>query len=1242
MDGGPEQMIAVLGTLLSGAAYLPIDSKHPVSRRNQMLAEAQVRTVLTQSWLSTDALPSFAERIDVDLIPSASSPLTRHGGTPEDLAYVIYTSGSTGVPKGVMISHGAARNTIDDINRRFQVCPEDRLLGISNLSFDLSVYDVFGPLGAGGCLVLPDPDRRDDPSHWANLIRECGVTIWNSVPAKMQMLLDHLDSQELRSPLSLRLILLSGDWIPVSLAARIRERIPNAETISLGGATEASIWSIFHPIKELPAGLERIPYGKPLANQTFHVLDAALRACPDWTLGELYIGGAGLSIGYLGDEATTTEKFICHPESRERLYRTGDIGRYLPDGNIEILGREDFQVKIHGHRIEPAEIEAALQSHPAVATGAVIVHEEGFDSKRLAAFVEAKRCARTAVQSQELADRLTAIAENAAAEVTAGVDCDRVVSYARQLDHTALLAMVHVLREHGLFIEPKDSHSLEEILSRLRVAPRHHRLVSRWLNALLENGMLHRMPSTSLYYGAPAIDGAAVDEGWRAAERLQPEMDRRTELLDYFRVASWHLPELLRGELDPLQLLFPQGRVDIHEVAYNDNFLSRYLNRLASTLVCEIAALHSKRDLSILEVGAGVGGTSAVLIPETAGFCSEYLFTDVSQFFLNNASERFSRFPWVRYGLFDINQDYRSQGFASNTFDVILCANVLHYALNVSSAIERLREMLNPGGWLVLIEMVRDNYQVLTSMEFLFDETVVDFTDVRQGRAATFISLDQWYQLLSAAGAEPILSLPRADDVLSQVGFRVFGAQYKADRHRLDKGELMAHLRLRLPAYMLPSSIEVVDALPRNENGKIDRKRLTSWLSSKREQTSVVTYEEPATDLERRIADVWSTVLKLPHVGRNQDFFALGGDSLIASQLVGRVREQIPEAKDLFFDMLLRIMLDGPTVADLANTINEARLPSGDGESNGNGSPLRRLLEPCEGTVLVLVHDSSGTLASYEGLLSALAGAGEKGVVGLFVNDTETYLKLPPEVIFQRAAADYAGALGELKNSRLHLVGYEAGGLLAAELARCLFAVGQDVALTLISSAPLSYVIEDDLLAEYLSMLSAGVDPMRAGFPSEASTARALTTILSGTRQFVPAGSLARVGGDSDLDGVAWCFRRLTRRSKENRLETMAHLLASRGTKPMNLSEISALIDVFLHTMTAATLVDLSPYPGAITLLRPSEPSQIWRSMQDDAATFWRARCLGALHTIDIPGNHFTCLKPPNGLRVEEILTLNR
>ena len=228
-----------------------------------------------------------------------------------------------------MISHQAVLNTILDINSRLEISTDDRIFALSHLNFDLSVYDIFGMLIAGGTIVIPDHEHYKNPKHWYDMMIKHHVTIWNSVPMLMQMLVEHLNDTYIQN--QLRHILLSGDWIPLSLPKSIQTTFGEQVTItSLGGATEASIWSIAFTLpKQIPQEWKSIPYGIPLRNQHYYVYDTHLDDCPEWVNGELYIGGIGLADGYWNDQEKTESSFIIHPHTGERLYRTGDYGRFI-------------------------------------------------------------------------------------------------------------------------------------------------------------------------------------------------------------------------------------------------------------------------------------------------------------------------------------------------------------------------------------------------------------------------------------------------------------------------------------------------------------------------------------------------------------------------------------------------------------------------------------------------------------------------------------------------------------------------------------------------------------------------------------------------------------------------------------------------------------------------------------------------------------------------------------------------
>lgn len=337
-----KAIITILGVLKSGGYYIPLAENCPEQRlkiiKDQSGAEMIIDDVVYQNLMNETKRFNPIDYSD-----------------PDNISYVIYTSGSTGTPKGVVINHDSVVNTLLDINNRFNIGERDAIIGISSFSFDLSVYDIFGALISGAELkLIKDIGNLIEIKK---LIEDNEVTVWNTVPSIMGLLVENIDYQFVNK--SLRVIMLSGDWIPLNLIEKIKKNFPYAKIYSLGGATEASIWSIYYPIENVDREWKSIPYGYPLENQSMWILDEEDNICPKGMRGEICIGGRGLAKGYLNDKVRTEEHFVEH-KSIGPIYRTGDMGVLKDENYIEFLGRKDFQVKLNGYRIELGEIEKVI------------------------------------------------------------------------------------------------------------------------------------------------------------------------------------------------------------------------------------------------------------------------------------------------------------------------------------------------------------------------------------------------------------------------------------------------------------------------------------------------------------------------------------------------------------------------------------------------------------------------------------------------------------------------------------------------------------------------------------------------------------------------------------------------------------------------------------------------------------------------------------------------------------------
>ncbi|KRE90066.1 hypothetical protein ASG87_18850 [Frateuria sp. Soil773] len=963
MRKGWEQVVAALAITMAGGAYLPIDASLPAARRAQLLEQGRVRISLVQLDAPVESLPGVI-RLPV-LAGSAivDQPFEAHPQLRDtDLAYVIFTSGSTGVPKGVMIDHRGAFNTIVDINRRFQVCASDRALGLSSLSFDLSVYDLFGLLAVGGTVVLPSDEQTRDPQRWAALLDEHRITLINAVPSFIQMLVDYLDTGAGAGLGSLRLVMMSGDWIPLALPERLRARGPSIHIVSLGGATEASIWSILHEIDRVEPSWRSIPYGRPMLNQHIHVLNRQGEHCPEWVAGDLYIGGVGLAQGYWGDLARTEAAFIRHPESGERLYRTGDLGRIRPEGWIEFLGRVDNQVKVQGHRIELAEIESHLGEHPAVREVAVAVKGDG-PGRGLFAYV---------VPASGKVRELAADAARSAADFQA--DGQQPAEAGTDFIEDPIDRLLFKFARHGLRRTPADAPRVslhgDERLDLAMATPKVGTVSPislEQLSSVLTGVRAIAQPGTplpkyfypsagSLYpvqvylqvgIGQALAPGHYYYEPDRHELVLVSDVDPQAEIFRVVLVADSAAIEPLYGSLAP------------HFCALECGYIDRLLTAGAASVglswsgqavtVSEQEAIRQQLGLSRTQVAMAV--IAAATLSE--GCEPEMSVPNAVRLPDSDLPPRFLLSPLDRQSF----REYAPRSLGLSEFADVLCvAEHPHCQLWIYVKAGGV-EGLQPGMYrldararslgimqgeadLALREaFAGDNQAVYDQSGF-----VVFMLANQADREAMHAAGRQAGELM-ARGARALVgfcaighqrtrelhdALPCLRNLVllhSLVGGAIRAEQKaswqsanKPDAEKALSRQLDAHIRHRLPEYMAPRGYILLDTMPLNGNNKIDRSALPA---PGRDMHAVRDFQAPQGALEQQVAAIWRELLGLDRVGRHDNFFALGGNSVLIVQMFGRISAQVTgelNVADLFTHV---------TVADLATHLAQVQASSG-------------------------------------------------------------------------------------------------------------------------------------------------------------------------------------------------------------------------------------------------------------------------------------------------------------------------
>lgn len=1172
MEKGWEQVVAVLAAQFAGAAYLPLDPDMPMERLTAILDDADVHCVFSQSHLQ-EKLGVLAGRrlIFVDTLPEGSAEelcARTIVQKSSDLAYVIYTSGSTGMPKGVMISHRAAVNTIADINARFRVGPQDRVLALASLGFDLSVWDIFGMLAAGGTVVMPDAGQLREPAHWLDVVERQRVTVWNTVPAMMKMFMEYKEALHGSAEGTLRLVLLSGDWLPVDLPGRIRRHY-GAEVISLGGATEAAIWSIFYPVGDVDGDRESIPYGYPLANQSIHVLDECMRVCPEYVPGDLYIGGKGLSDGYWHDREKTARSFVRHPVTGERLYRTGDRGFFHPDGHVVFLGREDNQIKINGFRVELGEIEHTLLRHPGIREAVVQTYGEK-KSPRVAAYFTSLGNdglhSRRKVEwndADSMWEKVSRMDENVPgiAEERRRKDYEKNMSVGAALYEAAVQASLYEL---GVYRETGESRDVEEILRMTGIRPRYGRWLKRALLNLEEAGFLSRrgehfrLEKPFAFTSAQAVQNAFSGSGLGF---LASEAKSMTDLL----LEKRHSAEV-----------YASGSV---RGLYGAVF--RYSYQIIRDAVAAMAEDHP---LNILEVGGGHGGATGVVLPvlpdTTEGFC----FTDISRYFLQNAEEKFGARPFFHCRLFNLDEDPAVQGFALHSFDVIIAASVLHDVKRVAPSLKALRRLLKPGGVMFVIEqtLFYKDHDITMGLQQGFD--VFEDTELRP--LHPLLDGNQWEEQLRLAGFDAVRQCRTVDGAEQNVII----ARAPLEVWEFEPEKLEAFLRERLPSYMIPSAFVELEAVPRNRSGKPDRRALPLPEAGVVQSRAV---RPPESDVQKRLARMWAAVLQVDEPGLDDSFFELGGDSLLATVLIARIHEEF--GVELGVQELYSL-----------NTLEQmAAHVAGPGPA---GQVLLPLQENGREKVWIGIAEGRGRVGE---IFSDFARAcrDEADFYGCILPGRDDRTVEPLRSV-EALAAHWAEGVTELLRRRpgirISIAGFCVGGMLGYELAVQLERRGVKVEhlLAFDTGAPgAAFSHKLSLLFMYLGTYFL---PMN---------------IYSGLEN----DPILRVLKQPDVVSDAMELESLMAMSLDDCIRTIYEYVTSH-----NLLSDEVTFEDFVHqyrlfeaTVGSAKTYAPNPYHGTLTYLFATDLLQ----GIPDPRPFWRTMPANRVDVIDVPGNHFTCIR---------------
>jgi len=897
MERSAQMIVALLGILKAGAAYLPLDPALPRERLAFMLEDASVSMLLTEEQLSTRLPQHRAQVVYLDSVDSEredntneheANPVWR--GTADNVAYVIYTSGSTGRPKGVAITQRSLVNHSLIVSGAYGLTTDDRLLQFASISFDLATEEIFSALLSGASLFLPN-EKVVDSVGLLRFIEDQKLSVLNLATSFWHAWVRALVAMGRSVPPSLRLVVIGSEKVSLEVLDAWRRLASGARLINGYGTTETTISSTLYEVEESAPAVgigSSLPIGRPIADTRVYILDPHFEPVPAGVPGELYIGGLGVARGYLMRPALTAERFIPDPfgvEAGARMYRTGDRARVLSDGEIEFLGRFDQQLKVRGYRIEPGEIESVLKRHPAVQEALVLGRDDSSGDRRLVAYV---------TQSAEMS-----------------------TSFAASLDtelEEEQLAQWQIVHD-------------DEVFNQTTPLPDPTFNISGW---------------NSSYTGQPIPAEEMrewVDDAVGRILSLEPkralEIGCGTGLL-LFRLAP-HCESYVGTDFSPASLNYVRQqlaaleRIDEKVVLlerHADDFRDIEPNSFDAVILNSVVQYFPSVTylLRVLE--------GAVRATRSGGFV---FVGDVRSLPLLEAFHTSVELAKADAALpvEELRQLIRKR--VSDEEELILDPaffDALKEHLPQISHVEIL-----PKRARLQNELTRFRYQVVIHIGeppvAAMPSTWLDYQHVTNARTSEAVRAFAMLERMVAQPSEKPANVGELKEILRQSEERDSDVHFP---HELSHGkawseyannplqgkfvrylipQLRNALAEQLPDYMIPSSFVLLDEWPLTTGGKIDVKALPAPDNARSQGQGAPV--APRTAVEQALASIWCELLGLARVGIHDNFFESGGHSLLATQLISRVREKFQ------IEITLRQLFERPTIDSFATVIEEAQ-----------------------------------------------------------------------------------------------------------------------------------------------------------------------------------------------------------------------------------------------------------------------------------------------------------------------------
>lgn len=945
-DRSLEMVIGLLGILKAGAAYLPIDPEYPSARTQFILEDTQLSLLLTQAKLAEKLSQTQTKIICLDKNWSEIAFQPQTNPDPKvklnNLAYCIYTSGSTGQPKGVLISHQALLNLISWHQQTFQLSSLDKTTQLAGVAFDAMVWELWPSLTTGACIHLVPQNILVSPTDLRDWLLNQAITIC-FVPTPVAEKLLSLDWPEQSS---LKTLLLGGDKLHFYPAASLPFRVINNY-----GPTENTVVATSGWVKSSSSnGLATPTIGRPIANVQIYLLDQNRQPVPIGVLGELHLGGAGLARGYLNRPALTAEKFVANPFSNNpdsRLYKTGDLARYLLDGSVEFLGRIDNQVKIRGFRIEIGEIENVLSQYFLLAESVVVAREDSHGDQRLVAYLV------PALQKVALPEQLA----QWQSEYISDWQSLYERTYSQGQDSLADLTFNITGWNSSYTRQPLPAEEMREwvenTVSRiLALQPEQALEIGCGTGLLLSRVAKHCLEYWATDYSQGAIQ--YVERVCNAVEGLE-KVKLRCQMADNFEGIALHqfdtvvlnsiiqyfpsvdyLLQVLEGAIN---VIGERGQIFVGDVR-SLPLLEPYHAAVQLAQASDSKTVEQWQQ----QVRQSVASEEELVIDPTFFLALKQHFPQISWVEIQpKRGVAHNELTQFRYDVTLHLEPINNQSLLSSNPTVI---NWLNWQLEQLSLAQIQDKLLTEKPELLGIRGIPNQRveQALKIWEWVENapevETVEQLKKLLKEPVDTGINPEQIWQLAESLGYtahlswwessqdgsfDVIFQRDLASEAVSKLAFwddKALKTKPWTDyTNNPLRGKLVQKLipkvreflQEKLPSYMVPQAFVLLDSLPLTPNGKVDRKALPSPDATTRNLAN--SFVLPRNPIEAQLTQIWSEVLGLERIGVKDNFFELGGHSLLATQVLSRINSAFK------LDLSVQIMFESPTIAGIASYI---------------------------------------------------------------------------------------------------------------------------------------------------------------------------------------------------------------------------------------------------------------------------------------------------------------------------------